>query len=94
MKGLKDLFIYEIKASMIFLCFWISLIIGLFFGLIQIWQLQSDLNLTKYYIQETANNALTIEQPILIQRSVSEFWKAFSEKKTSIVALEVHLNNS
>ncbi len=94
MKSLKDLSVHEIKSSMIFLCIGISAVIGIFFGTIQFHQLQSNIKLIDYYIQETVNNSLTVEQPILIQRSISELWKAFSEKKSAIVSLDVYLNNS
>ncbi len=94
MKNLKELFDLEIRSSMLFMGIGISMAVGLIVGFFQFQQLRLDFNLTEHFVEETTKNALALEQPIMVHRSISEFWKAFEGRLSAITGLEVYFDDA
>ena len=94
MKSLKELFDLEIRSSMLFMGIGISMAVSLIVGFFQAQQLRFDFNLTEHFVEETTKNALALEQPIMVQRSISEFWRAFEGRNSAITALEVYFDEA
>lgn len=79
---------------MVFLCVGISAAVVLIVGYFQVQQLRFDFRFTEHFVSETTKNALVLEQPIMLQRSISEFWKAFNERDSAITGIEVYFDES
>ncbi len=88
MKSLKELFSREIRSSMIFLSFGICVSVLLITIFFQYQQLRFDLLTIKQFVDEATRNVLVLQQPIMMQRSISEFWKAFEGRRSAIIGLD------
>ena len=94
MKSLKELFDIEMRSSMLFLCVGISVAVSLLVGFFQFQQLRFDFSLTEHFVAESTKNVLVLEEPIMIQRSMSEFWKAFEERGSAITGFDVYFDEA
>lgn len=94
MTTLKDLFDREIRASMIFLCIGLSIAVCAILGWFQFEALRNDVNLTEQFVIETTKNALVNDQPILVHRSATEFWRAFAGTQTLVKGMEIYIGDA
>ncbi|MCB0350125.1 MAG: HAMP domain-containing histidine kinase [Bdellovibrionales bacterium] len=79
---------------MIFLSLGICLSVLLITIFFQYQQLRFDLRTIKRFVGESTKNVLVLEQPIMMQRSISEFWKAFEGRPSAIIGLDVYFDES
>lgn len=94
MTTLKDLFDREIRDSMIFLCIGLSIAVCAILGWFQFEALRNDLSLTEQFVLETTKNALVNDQPILVHRSATEFWRAFAGTQTLLKGMEIYIGDA
>ena len=94
MKSLGQLIERQLRTSMLHLVLGISIATTVLQFIFQFQQLKTDLKLTKNFVNETTKNALALQQTIMLQRSIDEFWEAFAKKTTAIEGFELYFDDT